>query len=172
MPLSVAAAASARTDTAHARRRGRASQPGGAGVVAACAADVPRAERILIADRLREKRQGEEFISPSKISARKKASAVSKALAYLYLVLCFVVKHRNLLLTIQLLVDVIHPEMEELTVLRINDLAILSNETAKDFFLTNMVKIFHLPEHLLFLEDALDFCFCVVYNNMAYIPCS
>lgn len=76
---------------------------------------------------------------PSHDSSAKKASAVSHTLAHFHLVLFFVVKHRNLLLIIQLLVDVIHPEMEELGVLRINDLAILPNKPTDDFFLTDMV---------------------------------
>ena len=81
----------------------------------------------------------------------KKASVVSKALAYLYLVLCFVVKHRNLLLTIRLLADVIHPEVEEFGFPRINDPAIFSNKPTKDFFLTNIFRIFH-QLHLLFIR--------------------
>ncbi len=76
---------------------------------------------------------------PSHDSSAKKASAVSHTLAHFHLVLFFVVKHRNLLLIIQLLVDVIHPEMEELGVLRINDLAILPDKPTDDFFLTDMV---------------------------------
>lgn len=76
---------------------------------------------------------------PSHDSSAKKASAVSHTLAHFHLVLFFVVKHRNLLLIIQLLVDVIHPEMEELGVLRINDLSILPNKPTDDFFLTDMV---------------------------------
>ena len=81
----------------------------------------------------------EKIHPPSHDSSAKKASAVSHTLAHFHLVLFFVVKHRNLLLIIQLLVDVIHPEMEELGVLRINDLAILPNKPTDDFCLTDMV---------------------------------
>ena len=61
LPLTVAAAPAC-ADTAHASRRRRTPQPRRAGVIAARAADVPRAKRILVADRLREKREGEKFI--------------------------------------------------------------------------------------------------------------
>ena len=67
-PLTVAAAPAC-ADTAHASRHRRTPQPRRAGVIAARAADVPRAKRILVADRLREKREGEKLIPPPMIPA-------------------------------------------------------------------------------------------------------